>query len=70
MKDKEELKLLEIRLSSNIYFLEWILKNYSDLDLRRDKAEIENGEPERLSAIVADIEDIRQKLDNIIFSIK
>ena len=70
MKNREELKLLEIRLSSNIFFLEWILKNYGDLDLRRDRQEIENGEPERLSAIIGDIENIRQELDNIIFSIK
>ena len=66
MKNREELKLLENRLSSNISFLEWVLKNYGNLSLRRDKTELENGEPENLSSIIADIEDIRQELDQII----
>lgn len=67
---KQELDLLEKRLASNISFLEWILENYGDLDLRRDKNEIENGEPQNLSNIIDDLEDIGREIDNIIFSIK
>ncbi len=62
--NKEDLKLLETRLASNIFFLEWILKNYGDMSLRRDKNEIENGEPENFSDIIKDLEDIRNEIDN------
>lgn len=60
---RELIKQSENRLSSNIFFLEWIQKNYGDLNLRRDSNEIENGEPQTLSAIISDLEDIRNELD-------
>ena len=62
---KEDIQLIEKRLASNIYFIDWIIQNYGDMTLRRDKNEIENGEPENLSDIREDLEDIRSELDNI-----
>lgn len=67
---KEELKLSEIRLTSNISFLEWILKNYGNLDLRRDSNELENGEPKDLTDIILDLDSIRNEIDNLQFNIK
>jgi len=64
----EDIKLLEKRLASNIYFLEWIQKNYGNLNMRRDKNELENGEPEYLSDIIKDLEDIRQEMDDTLLT--
>ena len=61
--NEEQLKSWEIRIASNISFLEWILKNYGDMTLRRDKTEIKNGEPQNLSNIIEDLENIRQEID-------
>lgn len=63
MINRENLTLVEKRLASNIVFLYWIMKHYGNLSLRRDKTEIENGEPQTLSNIIDDLEDIRKEIE-------
>lgn len=61
--NEEQKKELEIRLSSNIYFLEELMRIHSNLTVNENRDEIENGQPEFLSEIIEDLEDIRKELE-------
>ena len=62
---KDTLHEWEIRLNSNIYFLDNFIKEKGDIIINTDEEGIENGQPKYLSEIVEDLEDIRQEIENI-----
>lgn len=66
----DDVHLIEVRLASNIDFLEWVLKNYGDFTLRRSAEELENGEPANLSNIINDLKDVDSDLQDLELQVK
>jgi hypothetical protein len=60
-QNKEFLHEVQIRLNSNIYFLEQFIRDNQDIVINKDQ--LEDGNPEYLSEIIEDLQDIANEVE-------